>query len=91
MLTAIYTLVTRHKWVLHEIELVDTTGHSGILLECVKETNMYGILCECKMPYIGETGCFIFNNTIVSSVLNKSAVGEHGINMLLKYKGVLAR
>jgi hypothetical protein len=38
------------------------------------------------MAYNGETGC-----TADSSILNKPAIAEHGINILLKDKGVLAR
>jgi hypothetical protein len=78
------------KWILLD-EPADTGGHSGIHLEWVKETSMYRILCECTMAYIGQTGCYIKTSTTDSSILNKSAVDEHGINLLLKDKGVLAR
>jgi len=49
------------------------------------------ILCECTMAYIGQTGCSVKTGTNGSSILNKSAVVEHGINILLKDKDVLAR
>jgi len=69
----------------------DTGKHSGTHLEWVKETRMYRILCECTSAYSGETGCSIKTSTTYSSIQNKSAVVEHGINILLKDKGVLAR
>jgi hypothetical protein len=69
----------------------DSGGHSGIHLESVKETSMCKILCECTMAYIGQTGCSVKTGTNGSSILNKSAVVEHCINILLKVKGVLAR
>lgn len=71
-----------------DVEPADTGVHSGILLEWVKETSMYRILCECTLAYIGETGCSIKTSTTDSSILKKSAVVEHGINILLKDKGV---
>jgi hypothetical protein len=43
------------------------------------------------MAYIGQTGCSIKTGTTDSSILNNSAVVEHGINILLKDKCVLAR
>jgi hypothetical protein len=43
------------------------------------------------MAYIGQTGCCIKTSTTDSSILNKSAAVEHGINILLKDKVVLAR
>jgi len=43
------------------------------------------------MAYIGESGSCINESTNDSSVLNKSAVVEHGMNILLKDKGVLFR
>jgi hypothetical protein len=43
------------------------------------------------MAYNGETGCSIKTGTTDSSVLNKSAIVEHGINILLKDKGFLTR
>jgi hypothetical protein len=43
------------------------------------------------MAYIGETEFCINTSTTESSILNKSAVVEHGINILLKDKGVQAR
>ena len=79
------------KWILPDTEPADSRGHSGIHLERVKETNMYRILCECRMAYIGQTGCSIKTGTNGLSILNKSAVVEHCINILLKDKGVLAR
>jgi hypothetical protein len=78
------------KWILPD-EPADTGAHSGIHLEWVKEISMYRILCECTMAYIGETVCFIKTSTTDSSIVNKSAVVEHGINILLKDKGVPAR
>jgi hypothetical protein len=79
------------KWILRHVEPVDTGGHSGIHLEWVKESSMYRILCECAMAYIGQTGCCIKTSTTDSSFLIKSAAVEHGINILLKDKDVLAR
>jgi hypothetical protein len=79
------------KWILPNVEPSDTGGHSGTHLEWVKGTGRYRILCECTMAYIGQTGCCIKSSTTDSSILNKSAVDEHGINILLKDKGVLAR
>jgi len=38
------------------------------------------------MAYIGESGSCIKTNTTDSSILNKSAVVEHGMNILLKIK-----
>jgi hypothetical protein len=43
------------------------------------------------MAYIGESGSCIKESTNDLSNLNKSAVVEHGMNILLKDKGVLAR
>jgi hypothetical protein len=43
------------------------------------------------MAYVGETGCSIKSSTIDSSILNKPAIAEHGINTLPMDKGVLAR
>ena len=79
------------QWIFPDTEPADTGGHSGIYLEWVKETSMYRILCECVMAYNGQTGCSIKTGTNDSSVLNKSAAAEHGINILLKGKVVLAR
>jgi hypothetical protein len=79
------------KWILPDIEPADAGGHCGIHLEWVTETSMYRILCECTMAYIGETGCSVKTSTTDSSILNKSAVAERGINVLLKDKGVLAK
>jgi hypothetical protein len=79
------------KWILPDVEPADTGGHSGFHLEWVTETNIYRILCECTVAYIGETGCSVKTSTTDSSILNKSAVVEHGINVLLKDKGVLAK
>jgi len=42
------------------------------------------------MAYNGETVCSIKTGTTDSSALNKSAITEHGINILLKDKDVLA-
>jgi hypothetical protein len=72
-------------------ELANTGGHFGIHLEWDKETSMYKILWGCKMAYIGESLSCINESTNDSSVLNKSAVVEHGMNILLKDKGVLFR
>ena len=79
------------KWILPDVKPADTRGHFGILVDWVKETSMYRILCECTVAYIGQTGCCIKTSTTDSSILNKSAIAEHGINVLLKDKGVLAR
>jgi hypothetical protein len=79
------------KWILHDVEPADTGWYSGIHLEWVKETNMYRILCECMMSYIGQTGCCVKTSTTDSSTLNKPAVIEHGINIFLKDKGALAK
>ena len=79
------------KWIFPDAEPADTGGDSGIHLEWVKETSMYGILCECTVSYIGQTGCSIVTSTTDSSILIKSAIAEHGINILLKDKHVLAR
>jgi hypothetical protein len=76
---------------LHVVEPADTGGHSGIDLECVKGTSWCRIFYECMMAYIGQTGCCIMTSTTDSSILNESAAVEHGINILLKDKGVLAR
>jgi len=78
------------KWLLPD-EPADTGGHFVIHLEWVKETSMYRMLCECGMAYIGKTGFCIKASTTDSSILNKSAVVEHGMNNHLKDKGVLAR
>ena len=78
------------QWIFPDTEPADTRRHSGIHLECVQETSMYRILCECTMAYNGVTGCSIKTGTTDSSVLNKSAITEHGINILLKDGGVLA-
>jgi hypothetical protein len=43
------------------------------------------------MTYYGESGCSIKTGTTDSSILNKSAIAEYGINDLLKDKDVLAR
>ena len=43
------------------------------------------------IAYIGETGCSNKTSMTDSSILNKSAIDEHGINILLKDKGVLVR
>jgi len=79
------------KWIFPDTESADTRGHFGIYLEWVKETSMYIILCECTMAYTGETGCSIKSSTTDSSILSKSAIAEHGINILPMDKGVLAR
>ena len=78
------------KWILPDAP-VDTGGHFGIHLEWVKETSMYRMLCECRMAYIGKTGFCIKASTTDLFILNKSAVVEQGMNILLKDKGVLAR
>jgi len=78
------------KRVLPDAESADNRGHSGLHLEWVKETRMCRILCECTVAYIGQTGCFIMTSMTDSSILNKSAIAEHGIDILLKDKGVLA-
>jgi hypothetical protein len=75
------------QWIFPDTKPADTGGHSGIHLG----TSMYRILCECTMAYNGQTGCSIKTGTTDSSVLNKSAAAEHGINILLKGKVVLAR
>jgi hypothetical protein len=74
-----------------DTEPADTRGYSSIHLEWVKETSTHTILCECTMAYNGETGCSIKTGTADSSILNKPAIAEHGINILLKDKGFLAR
>jgi hypothetical protein len=79
------------KWILHVVEPADNGGYSGIHLEWVKETSFYSIFCECTMAYIGQTGCCIKTSTTDSSILNESAVVEHGIDILLNDKCVLAR
>jgi hypothetical protein len=79
------------KWILHDVEPGDNGGHFGIDLEWVKETRLFCIFCESTIAYIGQTGCCIKASTTDSSILNKSAVVEHGINILLNDKGVLAR
>jgi len=79
------------KCVFPDAEPADTRGHFGIHLEWVKETHMYRILCECTIAYFGETGCSNKTSMTDSSILNKSAIDEHGINILLKDKGVLVR
>jgi hypothetical protein len=43
------------------------------------------------MAYIGQTGCCTKTNTTDSSILNKSAAVERGINIPIKDKGALAR
>ena len=78
-------------WILPDIEPADTGGRFGICLEWVKETSMYRIFCECGMAYIGKTGFCIEASTTDSSNLNMLAVVEHGMNILLKDKCVLAR
>jgi hypothetical protein len=78
------------KWILPDAEPANR-GHSGIHLEWVKEPSMYKILCECTVAYIEQTGCLIMTSTTDSSILNKSAIAEHGIDILPKDKGVLAR
>jgi len=79
------------KWILPDVDPADTGGHFDIHLEWVKETSMHRFLCECRMAYIGKTGFCIKASTTDSSILNKSAVVEHGLNIHLKDKGVLAR
>jgi hypothetical protein len=79
------------KCVFPDAETADTRVHFGIHLEWVKETRMCRNFCECTIAYIGETGCSNKTSTTVSSILNKSAIDEHGINILLKDKGVLVR
>ena len=76
------------QWMFPDTEPAYTRQHSGIHLECVKETSLYRILCECTTAYSGETGCSIETGTTDSSALNKSAITEHSINILLKDKGV---
>ena len=78
-------------WILPGVEPADTGGHFGIHLEWVKETSMFRMLCRSGMAYIGKTGFCIKASTTDSSILNKSAVVEHGMNIHLKDKGVLAR
>jgi len=78
-------------WILPDTEPADTGGRFGIYLEWVKETSMYRMLCECGMAYIGKTGFCIKASTTDSSILSKSAVVEHGMNIHLKDKGVLAK
>ena len=79
------------KWILPDAEPADKREHSGLRLEWVKETSMYRILCECMVAYIGQTGYSNKTSTTDLSILNKSAIAEHGINVLLKDKGALAR
>ena len=73
------------KWILPD-ELANTGGHFGIHLEWVKETSKYRIVWGCGMAYIGERVSCIKESTNDSSILNKSAVVEHGMNILLKIK-----
>jgi hypothetical protein len=68
-----------------------TTGHSGIHLELIKETSLCRILCECTVAYIGQTGCSNKTSTTDLSILNKSVIAERCILILLKDKGALAR
>ena len=79
------------KWILPDVNPADAGVNFSIHLESVKETSLYRILCECTMAYIGQTEFCINTSTTDSSILNKSAVVEHGTNILLKDKGVLAR
>ena len=46
------------KWILPDVEPADIGGNFGIHLQCVKETSMYTILCEC-MNYIHDVGGFV--------------------------------
>ena len=79
------------KWILPDFEPADIEGHFDIHIEWVKETSMYRILRKFRMAYIGESVFCIKTNTTDLSILNKSAVVEHGMKILLKDTGVQAR
>jgi hypothetical protein len=75
------------KWIFLGVEPADTGEHSGVHLEWVKETSTCRILCECTMAYIGETGHSNKTGMTDSSILNKSAIAEYGLNIQHPSKG----